>query len=392
MSVTAPMGFVAAGTACGIKAGGVADLALVATADRRAVPAAAVFTTNRATAAPVLTSVAHLEATGGRAAAVVLNSGNANAATGAAGLADAERTCALVASALDCAPKEVLVCSTGLIGNPLPMAAITAGIPALALALSPDGGGQAAGAILTTDTSAKEVVIEAEDFTVGGMAKGAAMLAPHMLAPPSATMLAVLTTDADASTAQLQTALTAAMPASFHAISTDGACSTNDTVILLASGRAGPVDDVSLAAAVATACADLAGQMVLDAEGATKVVQVRVTGAASPEDAERGARRVAESQLCKCSWYGEDPYWGRIVSELGASGVAFDPDRVSVAYGDVVVCVGGVAVAHDATSLSEVMAGHRIHLSADLGLGDGEAMVLTCDLTPGYIDENMRTS
>ncbi|MGI9118758.1 MAG: bifunctional glutamate N-acetyltransferase/amino-acid acetyltransferase ArgJ [Acidimicrobiales bacterium] len=392
MSVTAPGGFVAAGTACGIKAGGVADLALVATTDHRAVPAAAVFTTNRATAAPVLTSGAHLAATGGRAAAVVLNSGNANAATGAAGLANAERTCALVASALGCAPEEVLVCSTGLIGIPLPMAPITTGIPALAAALTPDGGAQAARAILTTDTSAKEVVVEAGDFTVGGMSKGAAMLAPHMLAPPSATMLAVLTTDADASTEQLQMALSAAMPASFHAISTDGACSTNDTVILLASGRAGPVDDVSLAAAVAAACADLAGQMVLDAEGATKVVQVRVTGAASAEDAERGARRVAESQLCKCSWYGEDPYWGRVVSELGASGAAFDPDRVSVAYGDVVVCAAGVAVAHDTIALSEVMADHRIDVSADLGLGDREAVVLTCDLTPGYIDENMRTS
>ena len=389
MSVTAAKGFVAGGMACGIKPAGAPDLALVATADRRAVAAAAVFTTNKATAAPVLTSRRHLAATGGRAVAVVLNSGNANAATGAAGLADAERTCAVVATELGCTAEEVLVCSTGLIGIPLPIEPLVAAVPAAAEALTADGGPAAARAILTTDTVAKQVVVDAAGFTVGGMAKGAAMLAPNM-----ATMLAVLTTDAEATPAQLAAALAAATPSSFHAVTVDGATSTNDTVVLLANGAAGqgPVGDDALAAAVARACDDLAGQMVLDAEGATKVVRVRVTGAASSDDARRAARRVAESQLCKCSWYGADPYWGRVVSELGASGAAFDPDRVSVGYGGVVVCAGGVAAAHDVGTLAWAMAGPRIELDADLGLGDGEATVLTCDLAPGYIAENMRTS
>ena len=387
--MTAAKGFEAAGVACGLKAGGALDLALVATADRRPVPAAAVFTTNRAQAAPVLVSKAHLGATGGRAAAVVLNSGNANAATGAAGRADAEGTCAAVAAELGCAPEEVLVCSTGLIGIPLPVEPLVAGVPGAVSALEPEGGAAAAQAILTTDTVAKQVRVDGGGFTVGGMAKGAAMLAPDM-----ATMLAVLTTDAEATPDQLAAALAAALPGSFHAVTVDGATSTNDTVILLASGAAGggPVSDEALGAAVAKACDDLAGQMVLDAEGATKVVRVRVSGAASAEDADRAARRVAQSQLCKCSWYGADPYWGRIVSELGASGAAFDPDRVSVAYGGVVVCRDGVATAHDVSTLAWALAGPRLDLDADLGLGDHEASVLTCDLAPGYIAENMRTS
>jgi glutamate N-acetyltransferase/amino-acid N-acetyltransferase len=392
VSVTAAGGFVAAGLACGIKGGGVPDLALVATADHRPVPVAATFTTNRAPAAPVQVSRAHLAATGSGAAAVVLNSGNANAATGAAGRADAERTCGLVAAELGCEPGEVLVCSTGLIGIPLPMAPLRAGVAPLAAALSAEGGEAAARAILTTDTVSKQCVVEGPGFTVGGMAKGAAMLAPAMVGPPSATMLAVLTTDAAAEPAQLRAALDAAVAASFDAISVDGACSTNDTVVLLASGAAGPVDDAALAPAVAVACAELAEAMVLDAEGATKAVRVRVTGAAGADDARRAARQVAQSQLCKCSWYGGDPYWGRIVSELGSSGAAFDPDLVGVAYGGVVVCAAGVAVAHDAGALAAVMAEPRIEVVADLGLGEGAAEVLTCDLTPGYIDENMRTS
>nr|MBA3956011.1 bifunctional ornithine acetyltransferase/N-acetylglutamate synthase [Acidimicrobiia bacterium] len=263
---------------------------------------------------------------------------------------------------------------------------------ALVAALDPDGGAAAAQAILTTDTGPKETLITGPGFSVGGMAKGAAMLAPAMAGPPSATMLAVLTTDAAGEPAQLQAALDAGVAASFDVISTDGACSTNDTVLLFASGVAGPVDGTALAAAVAVACAELAEQMVVDAEGATKVVRVQVTGAATADDARRAARRVAESQLCKCSWYGEDPYWGRIVSELGASGAAFDPDRVAVAYGGIVVCAGGVAAAHDAAAVATVMAGGRIVVAADLGLGSAAAEVLTCDLTPGYIDENMRTS
>ena len=382
MSVTEPRGFVAAGVHCGIKASGDPDLALVATADGRPVSAAGVFTSNKATAAPVVTTRAHLASTSGRASGVILNSGNANAATGATGLADAERTCRLVADELGCAPEEILVCSTGLIGIPLPMDALESGIAPVVAALRADGGQSAAEAIMTTDTVSKEVLVDGDGFTVGGMAKGAAMLAPNM-----ATMLAVLTTDAEAAPEVLRAALVAGVADSFNAMSVDGCTSTNDTVLLFASGHAGPVDETALFEAVADACADLARQMVGDAEGATKVVEVSVIGAASDDDAAVAARRVAESNLCKCSWYGQDPYWGRVVSEIGSSGAAFDPDKVSVSYGGVKVCRKGVACMHDATALGEIMAAPYIEIVADLGLGKGEGVILHA-----YIDENMGTS
>ncbi len=387
MSVTAPQGFLAAGHACGIKASGDPDLAVVATATARPVSAAAVFTSNKATAAPVVVSRSHLSATSGLAAAVVLSSGNANAATGGAGEADAARMCALVASGLGCRTEDVLVCSTGLIGIPLPMDRLEEGIPAAMQVLRADGGPQAAQAILTTDTARKEVAIRGDGFVVGGMAKGAAMLAPNM-----ATMLAVLTTDAAASPRQLQEALTDGVASSFNALSTDGCTSTNDTVLILASGVAGEVDPAELHAAIADACADLARQMAGDAEGATKVVTVRVVGATSAVEAERGARKVADSALCKCSWYGEDAYWGRIVSELGSSGIAFDPAKVAVSYGGITVCRDGVAAMHDVSALQRVMAAREITIVADLGLGSGEGVILTNDLTHAYVDENMGTS
>lgn len=387
MTVTSPKGFVAGGIACGIKPSGAPDLSLVATDDARPVPAAAVFTANLATAAPVQVSRAHLEATNGRAAAVILNSGNANAATGEGGRRDSSRTCDLVADALGCKIDEVLVCSTGLIGIPLPMDPIESGVSRLVQALRPDGGANAAQAIMTTDTRRKETLISADGFTVGGMAKGAAMLAPNM-----ATMLAVLTTDAKAAPDILQQILRDGVAGSFNAMSVDGCTSTNDTVIILASGRAGAVDEGVLAAAVAQACADLARQMCADAEGATKTIEMHVIGAASDEEACTAARQVAESQLCKCSWYGEDPYWGRIVAELGIAGVAFDPDTVSVSYGDITVCRKGVAAMHDATTLQAVMGAGHLVITADLGIGDGSGVILTNDLTHAYIDENMGTS
>lgn len=394
MSVTAAEGFVAAGLACGIKASGDPDLSLVATEDHRPVPAAAVFTTNLSTAAPVVTSRGHLARTGGQASAVILNSGNANAATGEQGRADAKRMCALVAEHLGCDVDEVLVCSTGLIGIPLAMGPIESGIPPLvgALAAGPEAGVAAAGAIMTTDTVRKETLVKGPtldggQFSVGGMAKGAAMLAPNM-----ATMLAVLTTDAEAGSDALYTALRGGVADSFNALSVDGCTSTNDTVIILASGRAGRVDQGALNAAVAEACASLAAQMAGDAEGATKVVRVVVRGAATPEDAKLGARAIAESALCKCSWYGQDPYWGRIVSELGSSGAAFDPDLVSVSYGGVTVCRAGIACPHDAEALRNVMAQRHIEIVADLGLGGATAVILTNDLTHAYVDENMGTS
>jgi len=387
VSVTSVPGFRAAGIAAGIKASGDPDLALVATADGVAVTAAAVFTQNKSTAAPVVVSRAHLDATGGRAAAVILNSGNANAATGIAGRDASERMCAAAAAAIGCAREEVLVCSTGLIGIPLAVERIESAAPALAAALDENGGAAAARAIMTTDTAQKEVAIEAPGFRVGGMAKGAAMLAPNM-----ATMLAVLTTDAAAEPAALRDALAAAVDVSFNALSVDGCTSTNDTVIVLASGTAGPVDDQALRSALAAACSSLAEQMAGDAEGATKVVRLTVTGAPSDAEAAAGARKTAESQLCKCSWYGEDPYWGRILSELGSSGISFDPDTVSVSYGGITVAARGVAVDHDEESVRVHMAGRYLDIVADLGLGTGRATILTNDLTHAYVDENMGTS
>jgi glutamate N-acetyltransferase / amino-acid N-acetyltransferase len=385
VSVTAAAGFVAAGVHCGIKPSGAADLALAATDDGQPVSAAGVFTSNLATAAPVQVSRAHLQATGGRAAAVILNSGNANAATGAGGREVAEATCGLVAAELGCRPEEVLVCSTGLIGIPLPMAPIAAGVgPLVAARRAGEGGDEAAHAIMTTDTVAKQTLVRGDGFVVGGMAKGAAMLAPDM-----ATMLAVLTTDAVAEPAALRAALAAAVATTFNALSVDGCTSTNDTVLVLASGRSGAALDPD---ALTVACRDLAQQMAADAEGATKVVTVEVDGAVTDLEARTAARRVAESQLVKCSLYGEDPYWGRIVSELGSAGVRFDPDRVSVAYGGVVVCRDGVAAPHDADAVKAVMAGRRIAVQCHLGLGPGRAIIITNDLSHAYIDENMRTS
>ncbi len=390
MSVTAALGFTANGIAAGIKPSGDPDLSLVATLDGSPVVAAAVVTQNKMTAAPVLTTVRHLRATGGRAAAVIVNSGCANAATGDRGLADAETMCSLVADQLGCDPDEVLVCSTGLIGYMLPMDAITKGVPALieGRAEGPDAAIAAAEALRTTDTHRKEAVVRGDGFVVGGMAKGAAMLAPNM-----ATMLAVLTTDAEVEPAQLTSILRASVADSFNAITVDGCTSTNDTVILLASGAAGPPADIdAFARAVADVCLDLATQMVGDAEGHTKVVRVVVTGAASDAEAQDGARKVAQSQLVKCSWYGRDPYWGRIASELGTAGIEFDPGRLTVRYGDHTVAEGGIEVAHDTAAVAAYMAQEWIEVTADLGMGDGTARVLTNDLTHAYIDENMGTS
>jgi glutamate N-acetyltransferase/amino-acid N-acetyltransferase len=389
VSVTAPKGFVASGLACGIKASGALDLALVASAGG-AVPAAGVFTANLAAAAPVQVSRAHLRARAGRAAAVVLSSGNANAATGAPGVDIAERMCALVGDGLGVAADEVLVCQTGLIGIPLPPTPLETGIPPLVAARLGDreAARRAATAIMTTDTVCKEVIVEADGFTVGGMAKGAAMLAPNM-----ATMLAVLTTDAGCEPGPLAAALRQAVEESFNRMSVDGCTSTNDTVLVLASGTSGtrpPAD--TIVEALRQACGELAGMMVADAEGATKVAHVIVTGAASDEDAHRAARKVAESALVKCSLNGEDPYWGRVVSELGSAGVAFDMDKVEVAYGGVAVCRAGVAVGHDEKAVRAHMEGRSIELRCELGLGPGRGAMLCTDLGYGYIDENRTTS
>ncbi len=389
MSVTAAKGFVAAGVSAGIKASGDPDLSLVATASGEPVPAAAVFTSNKMTAAPVLTSHAHLTATGGHAAAVILNSGNANAANGTVGREHAERMTEAVANHLHLSAEDVLVCSTGLIGIPLPVELIENAVPALlaARADGPEAGAAAAEAIRTTDTARKEAAARAGAATVGGMAKGAAMLAPNM-----ATMLAVLTTDADVDPVTLKRLLAEGVDGSFNVLTTDGCTSTNDTVIILASGVAGPVGDDALGAAIAQVCGSLAAQMAGDAEGATKVVRLEVTGAATDAEAATAARKIAESQLVKCSWYGLDPYWGRLASEAGSAGVTFEQHLVSVVYGGVTVAAGGVGIEHDADAVAAHMAGRHLDVVVDLGVGTGRAHVLTNDLTHAYIDENMGTS
>jgi glutamate N-acetyltransferase/amino-acid N-acetyltransferase len=389
VSVTLPKGFVASSAAAGLKASGADDVALVATEDARPVPAAAVFTANLAPAASVQVNRRHLEASDGRAAAVLLTAGNANAATGKAGVEAADRLCAVVGEGIGVATHSVLLCQTGLIGIPFPLPVVEAALPGLLerRRAGPEASRAAATAIMTTDTVPKEVAVEASGFTVGGLAKGAAMLCPNM-----ATMLAVLTTDAVAEPAALRSALRAGVAKSFNSMIVDGCTSTNDTVILLASGLGGAADPAELVAAVAEACGSLAEKMVADAEGATKVLAVEVRGARSDADAHRAARQVASSLLVKCSLNGSDPYWGRVVSELGTAGVDFDPDRVAVAYGGVTVCRDGIAADHDARALATHMAGRRIDLVCDLGLGPAASTVLGTDLGHGYIDENRTTS
>jgi glutamate N-acetyltransferase / amino-acid N-acetyltransferase len=348
-----------------------------------------VFTSNKAKAAPVQVSRSHLDQTNGFAAAVICSSGNANAQTGRPGIQAAERMCELVASGIDVRPPEVLVCQTGLIGVPFPIDCIETGAPLIVDALdsSTESGSRAAVAMMTTDTVKKEILVEADRFCVGGMAKGAAMLSPDM-----ATMLAILTTDAPCGPAELSEILRSAVAQSFNEITVDGCCSTNDTVVLLSSGLGQVTHRADLFAAVSEACSQLAGQMVADAEGATKTVRVAVTGAASDGDARRAARQVASSLLVKCSLNGEDPYWGRVVSELGSAGVEFDPDRVAVSYSGVTVCRDGVAVPHDSRALASHLSGDLVRIDCELGLGSGEASILTCDLGHGYIDENRTTS
>jgi glutamate N-acetyltransferase/amino-acid N-acetyltransferase len=387
VSVTAARGFVATGMASGIKDSGAPDLALVTTADGRPGAAAGVFTSNLAAASPVVVCRRHLASTGGRAAGVIVNSGNANAATGDEGVAQAERMCHLVAEGIGAQTAEILVCSTGLIGIPFPIGTVEKAIPSLVAARDAQGGLAAATAIMTTDTHPKQAVHTAGSVTVGGMAKGAAMLAPNM-----ATMLAVLTTDAALGPADLAIHLAAGVRDSFNALSVDGCTSTNDTVLLISSGHAGTPDAKAFGDAVSAVCGDLASQMAGDAEGATKVIRVVVSGARDDQEAARAARKIAESQLVKCSFYGEDPYWGRVVSEAGSAGVAFELGRVSVAYGGVTVAAGGCAVAHDTASVKAHLAGREVALTVDLGLGSGAGAILTNDLSHAYIDENMRTS
>jgi glutamate N-acetyltransferase/amino-acid N-acetyltransferase len=384
VSVSAAQGFVAAGIHCGIKPSDALDLSFVGTADGQPVVAAATFTQNLACAGPVRVSKQHLAITAGRAAAVILNSGNANCATGT-DVAVAEEMCALTAKELGCSADEVLVCSTGLIGIALDPAPLRSGIPQVVAQRRPEGADVAARAIMTTDTVPKQVVIAVDGWTIGGMAKGAAMLAPNM-----ATMLAVLTTDAAVDQQHLQRSLASAVQQSFNRVVVDGCTSTNDTVIVLASALAGaPPDLDAFDRALTDACQSLALQMARDAEGHTKVVTIQITGAADDEEAERAARKLATSLLVKCSFYGNDPYWGRVLSDLGTCGVALDVEQVTVAYDGIIVSKGLAPTGADATAVAHQP---ELTLHCDLGVGAGQSWLWTNDLTHAYVDENMGTS
>ncbi|MHB8263675.1 MAG: bifunctional glutamate N-acetyltransferase/amino-acid acetyltransferase ArgJ [Acidimicrobiales bacterium] len=396
MSITAPDGFEASAVAAGIKADGALDMALVSAAVGGAVPAAATFTSNKAAAAPVLVSEAHLRACSGMVSGVLLTSGNANAATGSEGMDHAERLTSLVANRMrvvagtGCQPGDhILLCQTGLIGVPFPVERACSAIDRLVKSRSGDmeHAAMAARAIMTTDTVPKEVVVETGQFTIGGMAKGAAMLAPNM-----ATMLAVLTTDASARPGTLQDVLRQAVSETFNAMTVDGCTSTNDTVVLMASGTGSVPPEGDLFAAIREACAVLARKMADDAEGATKTASIRVNGAASDSEAARAARKAAESLLVKCSLNGEDPYWGRVASELGTAGVEFDMAKLSISYGGTEVCRNGVSVDYNAEAVAAHMRNRHIQIYCDLGLGIGTAEMLTTDLGYGYIDENRTTS
>jgi glutamate N-acetyltransferase/amino-acid N-acetyltransferase len=399
LGVTAAAGVRAAGVACGIKASGEPDLALVV-GDPGTV-AAGVFTTNRVVAAPVAWSRARLLASPD-ARVVVLNSGNANACTGPAGEAAVLATAERAAAELGCRPEQVLVCSTGVIGVPLDVARVTAGVTKAVAALDRASGQAAAEAIRTTDTVAKQAGARVRGgATVAGMAKGAAMLAPA-LAPPAATMLAVLATDAVVEPAELRAALAAAVATTFNRITVDGAQSTNDAALLLASGASGARPAAAdLAEAVEAVCADLAGQLLADAEGGTKVVRVQVGGADDAEGALAVARRVAESPLVKAALFGGDPNWGRVLQAAGAAGVAFDPAvvRLEVAGGPGAAGVepsGGalervILVREGAPTGADgrkAMAAREVEIRLHLGGSGPWAEIRGADLTPEYVRLN----
>ncbi|MFJ3335766.1 bifunctional glutamate N-acetyltransferase/amino-acid acetyltransferase ArgJ [Streptomyces sp. NPDC086766] len=378
MSVTAAKGFTAAGIAAGIKENGNPDLALVVnTGPRRA--AAGVFTSNRVKAAPVLWSQQVLK--DGRLSAVILNSGGANACTGPKGFQDTHATAEKTADVLGVGAIEVAVCSTGLIGVTLPMDKLLPGIETAAAQLSEHGGEKAAIAIKTTDTVHKTSVVAKEGWTVGGMAKGAGMLAPGL-----ATMLVVLTTDADVDAGTLDRALRAATRVTFDRVDSDGCMSTNDTVLLLASGAAGATPAYEeFAEAVRAVCDDLGQQLVRDAEGASKDIRVEVVNAATEEDAVEVGRSIARNNLLKCAIHGEDPNWGRVLSAIGTTGAAFEPDQLNVAINGVWVCKNG-GVGEDRERVD--MRYREVHIVADLAAGTETATIWTNDLTADYVHEN----
>jgi glutamate N-acetyltransferase / amino-acid N-acetyltransferase len=382
MSITAPQGFAAAGVHAGIRREK-KDLALVRTLGEGT--GAAMWTRNRVLAAPVVVSQEHLACA--QPQAVAINSGVANAATGEQGIADARATAEHAASLLGLVPEQVLVLSTGVIGAPLPLALVTAGLEAAAAALSPDGGADAADAILTTDTRAKQAVSYGPGFTVGGMAKGSGMIHPNL-----ATMLAVVTTDYPLLAGEAIDFLRPAVEQSFNSISVDGECSTNDAVVLLSSDAARiertPASDESFSRALHAVCADLAHQIVEDGEGATLLAEIAVSGAASGGEAKAIAQRIATSSLVKTALFGRDANWGRVLAAAGSApwngGYAqLDPALVSLTYNGTPVLVAGTP-----QNAEPSVEGAVCSIELDLGLGDGSAAYLTSDLSYDYVRIN----
>jgi len=388
--VTAPAGFRASGVACGIKANGKPDLSLLVS--DTAASAAAVFTTNVAQAAPILVSREHLQQAGGTARAVVINSGCANACTGEDGLRDARDMTRLTAEALQCPQPEVLVASTGVIGVKLPMAKVAAGVRSATAALSPDGGGNAARGIMTTDPFSKEAAVEAAvrggTFRVGGMAKGSGMIEPMM-----ATMLGFVTTDAAVEPALLQRALKAAVDETFNAISVDGECSTNDCVFALANGASGvhlgEDDYPALVAALKQVCEPLAIDIVRGGEGATKLIRVSVSDARTREEARQVARTIANSPLVKTAVHGADPNWGRIVAASGRAGVQFDINRATVHVGGILLFEHGLPHDDAAAGAGEHFKEDTVEIVVSLGTGGhAAATIYGCDLSAEYVKIN----
>ncbi|MBB4932493.1 glutamate N-acetyltransferase/amino-acid N-acetyltransferase [Lipingzhangella halophila] len=381
MSVTAPLGFRAAGVNAGLKPNGARDVAAVIN-DGPSRSAAAVFTRNRVKAAPVLWS--EQVAKGGQVRAIILNSGGANACTGAPGFQDTHTTAERAGAALDDSPGEVLVCSTGLIGERLAMPELLAGVDNAVAAAARDGGLDAADAIRTTDSVAKIAFRRStagSGYTVGAMAKGAGMLAPSL-----ATMLSVVTTDAELTPEQCDRALRAATGRTFDRVDADGCLSTNDTVALMSSGASGTApDEEEFTALLTEVCGDLARQLIADAEGASKSIAIEVVGAASEDDAVTAARAVARSALFKCAIYGQDPNWGRVLAAVGTTDATFQPDELNVAINGVWVCRRG-ALGDDRSKAD--LGAREVTVTVDLSAGSAAATVWTTDLTVEYVHEN----
>jgi glutamate N-acetyltransferase/amino-acid N-acetyltransferase len=378
VSVTAARGFRASGVPAGLKSTGAPDVALVVN-DGPGTAAAAVYTSNRCKAHPVLWS--EQASADGVVRAVVLNSGGANCYTGPQGFATTHATAEQVAGLLDAGAADVVVCSTGLIGEQLDADRLRAGVDAAAAALDGDGGDAAARAIMTTDTVPKQAISAGDGWVVGGMAKGAGMLAPAL-----ATMLVVITTDADVDAATCDAALRAATRVTFDRLDSDGCQSTNDTVVLMASGASGVrPDDAAFAEAVRAVCHDLAQQLMRDAEGSEHDITVEVVGAASEDDAVEVGRSVARSNLFKAAVFGRDPNWGRILAAVGTTSAAFEPGYLDVWMNGVQICRGGQpGDSRDLVSLD----GREVHVRIDLKAGSRTASVWTNDLTHAYVHEN----